>query len=84
MARFWARNGIRVGGKMAVHIIRRALDEALSFTGEIDTALVATILDKVVVKKESTKDDGQFSHGRRLLIVQRSQKSEASSLGVFL
>ena len=37
--------------------IRRALDEALRFTGEIDTALVATILDRVVVKKESTKDD---------------------------
>ena len=37
--------------------IRQALDEALRFTGEIDTALVATILDKVVVKKESTKDD---------------------------
>ena len=36
--------------------IRQALDEALRFTGEIDTALVATILDKVVVKKESTKD----------------------------
>ena len=28
----------------------------MRFTGEIDTALVATILDKVVVKKESTKD----------------------------
>ena len=37
--------------------IRRALDEALRFTGETDTALVATILDKVVVKKESTKDN---------------------------
>ena len=37
--------------------IRQALDQALSFTGDIDTALVATILDRVVVKKESTKDD---------------------------
>ena len=38
------------------NLMRRALDEALRFTGEIDTALVATILDRVVVKKESTKD----------------------------
>ena len=37
--------------------IRQALDQALSFTGDIDTALVATILDRVVVKKESTKDN---------------------------
>ena len=37
--------------------IRQALDQALSFTGDIDTALVATILDRVVVRKESTKDD---------------------------
>ena len=36
--------------------IRQALDRALSFTGDIDTALVATILDRVVVKRESTKD----------------------------
>ena len=41
---------------MDIPAIRQALDEALRFTGEIDTALVATILDKVVVKKESTKD----------------------------
>lgn len=43
--------------ELDIPAIRRALDEALRFTGEIDTALVATILDKVVVKKESTKDD---------------------------
>ena len=42
--------------ELDIPAIRRALDEALRFTGEIDTALVATILDKVVVKKESTKD----------------------------
>ena len=40
-----------------VPAIRQALDQALSFTGDIDTALVATILDRVVVRKESTKDD---------------------------
>lgn len=43
--------------ELDIPVIRRALDEALCFTGEIDTALVATILDRVVVKKESTKDD---------------------------
>ena len=43
--------------ELDIPAIRRALDEALRFTGEIDTALVATILDKVVVKNESTKDN---------------------------
>ena len=43
--------------ELDIPAIRRALDEALSFDGEIDSALVATILDKVVVKKESTKDN---------------------------
>ena len=43
--------------ELDIPAIRQALDEALRFTGEIDTALVATILDRVVVKRESTKDD---------------------------
>lgn len=43
--------------ELDIPAIRRALDEALRFTGEIDTALVATILDRVVVKRGSTKDD---------------------------
>ena len=47
----------RPSEELDIPAIRRALDEALRFTGEIDTALVATILDKVVVKKESTKDN---------------------------
>lgn len=47
----------RSSEELDIPAIRQALDEALSFTGEIDTALVATILDKVVVKKESTKDN---------------------------
>ena len=47
----------RFSEELDIPAIRRALDEALRFTGEIDTALVATILDKVVVKKESTKDN---------------------------
>ena len=47
----------RTSEELDIPAIRQALDEALSFTGDIDTALVATILDRVVVKKESTKDD---------------------------
>ena len=37
--------------------IRRELDKELSFTDGINTALVATILDKIIVKKESTKEE---------------------------
>ena len=47
----------RTSEELDIPAIRRALDQALSFSGDIDTALVATILDKVVVKKESTKDN---------------------------
>lgn len=47
----------RTSEELDIPAIRQALDQALSFTGDIDTALVATILDKVVVKKESTKDN---------------------------
>ena len=47
----------RTSEELDIPAIRRALDEALRFTGDIDTALVATILDRVVVKRESTKDD---------------------------
>ena len=46
----------RSSEELDVPAIRQALDRALSFTGDIDTALVATILDRVVVKRESTKD----------------------------
>lgn len=37
--------------------IRKELGATLSFEGKIDSALVATILDKIVVKKESTKKE---------------------------
>ena len=37
--------------------IREALDRELRFEGEINSDLVATILDKAVVKKESTKEE---------------------------
>ena len=42
---------------MDVDVVRRKLDKELSFTDGINTALVATILDKVIVKKESTKEE---------------------------
>ncbi len=47
----------RTSEELDIPAIRQALDQALSFTGDIDTALVATILDRVVIKRESTKDD---------------------------
>ena len=47
----------RTSEELDIPAIRQALDQALSFTGDIDTALVATILDRVVVKRESTKDN---------------------------
>ncbi len=37
--------------------IRRCLERELSFEGEISSALVASILEKIVVKKESTKEE---------------------------
>ena len=42
--------------ELDIPAIRQALDQALSFTQDLDTALAATILDRVVVKQESTKD----------------------------
>ena len=43
--------------KLDIEAIRQELEKQLNFEGEINTALVATILDKVVVKKESTKEE---------------------------
>lgn len=37
--------------------IRKALDRELSFTDGVNSALVSSILEKVVVKKESTKEE---------------------------
>lgn len=37
--------------------IKAAVEQALAFENEIDSALVTTILDHIVVKKESTKED---------------------------
>jgi len=43
--------------ELDIAAIRQELEKQLSFKGEINTALVAMILDKVVVKKESTKEE---------------------------
>ena len=43
--------------ELDIAAIREEREKQLSFEGEINTALVATILDKVVVKKESTKEE---------------------------
>ena len=48
----------KVGSQnLDVDAIRKELDAQLSFKGEINSALVATILDKIIVKKESTKEE---------------------------
>lgn len=44
-------------GELNIAEIRRVLDKELSFEGEINTALVASILEKIVVKKGSTKEE---------------------------
>ncbi|MEE1326995.1 MAG: recombinase family protein, partial [Oscillospiraceae bacterium] len=43
--------------ELDIDAIRKELYATLSFEGEIDSALVATILDKIIVKKESTKKE---------------------------
>ena len=43
--------------ELDIDAIRKELDAQLSFEGSINTALVATILDKIIVKKESTKEE---------------------------
>ena len=62
--------------------IRRVLEEELSFIGEINSALVASILEKVVVKKESTKQeihlDIYLKLGQQYEAVYAPKKSSAS------
>ena len=43
--------------ELDIDAIRKELNVQLSFEGGINTALVATILDKIIVKKESTKEE---------------------------
>ena len=48
----------KVGSRdLDIDAIRKELDKELSFTDGINSALVATILDKIIVKKESTKEE---------------------------
>ncbi len=62
--------------------IRRVLDRELSFEGEINSALVASILDKIVVKKESSKAeihlDIYLKLGQQYEAVYAPQKTSAS------
>jgi len=43
--------------ELDINAIRKELNAQLSFEDGINTALVATILDKIIVKKESTKEE---------------------------
>ena len=45
---------------MDIAEIRRVLNRELDFTGEINSNLAASILDKIVVKKDSTRTDIQL------------------------
>ncbi|MDO5545942.1 MAG: recombinase family protein [Eubacteriales bacterium] len=62
--------------------IRRVLDKELRFEGGINTALVASILDKIVVKKESTKEkihlDVYLKLGQQYEAVYAMKKGSAS------
>ena len=62
--------------------IRRELYAALSFDRDTDSALVATILDKIIVKKESTREeihlDIYLKLGQQYEAVYVPQKTSAS------
>ena len=68
--------------ELDIDAIRKELYATLSFEGEIDSALVATILDKIVVKKESTKKeihlDIYLKLGQKYETVYSPQKISAS------
>ena len=68
--------------ELDIDAIRKELYATLSFEGEIDSALVATILDKIIVKKESTKKeihlDIYLKLGQKYEAVYSPQKSSAS------
>ena len=67
--------------ELDIDAIRKELYATLSFEGEIDSVLVATILDKIVVKKESTKKeihlDIYLKLGQKYEAVYSPQKSSA-------
>ena len=68
--------------ELDIDAIRKELYATLSFEGEIDSALVATILDKIVVKKESTKKeihlDIYLKLGQKYEAIYSPQKISAS------
>ena len=68
--------------ELDINAIRKELYATLSFEGEIDSALVATILDKIIVKKESTKKeihlDIYLKLGQKYEAIYSPQKSSAS------
>jgi len=68
--------------QLDIDAIRKEIYATLSFEGEIDSALVATILDKIVVKKESTKKeihlDIYLKLGQKYEAVYSPQKISAS------
>ena len=68
--------------ELDIDAIRKEFYATLSFEGEIDSALVATILDKIVVKKESTKKeihlDIYLKLGQKYEAVYPPQKISAS------
>ena len=70
------------GGTLDEAEIRRVLEQELSFDGEINSALVASVLDKVVVKKESTKKeihlDIYLKLGQKYEAIYSPQKISAS------
>ena len=61
--------------------IRKTLEKELSFDGEVSSALVASILDKIIVKKESTKEeihlDIHLKMGQIYETVYKPQKSSS-------
>jgi len=65
-----------------INKIRRALDKEMRFSDGINSALVATILEKIVIKRESTKEeihlDIYLKLGQRYAAVYTPQKSSAS------
>jgi hypothetical protein len=64
-----------------IDAIRKELDSQFSFEGEINSTLVATILDKIIVKKESTKEeihlDIYLKLGQKYETVYSPQKTSA-------
>lgn len=69
-------------GNLNIPEIRRVLDRELSFEEGINTALVASILEKIIVKKESTKEkihlDIFLKFGQQYEAVYAPQKTSAS------